>query len=430
MNSTELIPLLAATALGLAIGIERERSPAHRARRIGARTFPLLALAGAIGALVGPVAQAVTVAVCGAAILTWYWRITDAARTADGADDVGITTMAAAIVTVLLGALAVDDAALAVALAVVVVVLLAAKHRLHDFARHAMDDRDVTDAITLLVVAFLVLPLMPDRTFGPYGSLNLRTIWLLVVFLTGIGWAGYVTTRILGRRWGLFVTALAGGFVSGTASTAVAARAAQANADARRDALGAAVAVNISTLVQAVVVTWFIDSEVARAVLIGAVAGIAVLVLEVAVLLLRSTHGGVRPPDAEMNSTFGGRDYGRPMSVWAATSLAVVLALLLMATRAAAHQFGGAGVLVVSAIGGLADAHAAAIAAASTASAGFIGVGTATLAIGVGLLTNLGVKLTLAGSLGGTRFVFMLVGLHLPVIAAVGRGLFWAVITV
>ncbi|WP_194305857.1 MgtC/SapB family protein, partial [Dietzia sp. DQ12-76] len=219
----EVLPLLTAAALGLAIGIERERSPEHRSRRIGARTFPLFALAGAIGALLGPVGLAVALSVSGAAILAWYWRVTAPARVDDGADDVGITTMAAAIVTTLLGALSVADPALAVALAVVVVMLLAAKHRLHDFARHALDDRDVTDAITLLVVAFLVLPLMPDRAFGPYDSLNPRTIWILVVFLTGIGWAGYVAARLLGRKWGLFVTSLAGGFVSGTASTAIAA---------------------------------------------------------------------------------------------------------------------------------------------------------------------------------------------------------------
>ncbi|MBB1028469.1 MgtC/SapB family protein, partial [Dietzia sp. DQ11-38-2] len=229
----EVLPLLTAAALGLAIGIERERSPEHRSRRIGARTFPLFALAGAIGALLGPVGLAVALSVSGAAILAWYWRVTAPARVDDGADDVGITTMAAAIVTTLLGALSVADPALAVALAVVVVMLLAAKHRLHDFARHALDDRDVTDAITLLVVAFLVLPLMPDRAFGPYDSLNPRTIWILVVFLTGIGWAGYVAARLLGRKWGLFVTSLAGGFVSGTASTAIAARAGRGDAAAR-----------------------------------------------------------------------------------------------------------------------------------------------------------------------------------------------------
>ncbi len=414
---TEFVPLLAAVAFGLAIGIERERSPAHRGRRIGARTFPLLALVGAVGALLGAAALAVALGASAVVIIAWYWRVTGVDADGDSTGDVGITTVAAAVVTVLLGALAVVNAQLAVALAVIVVVLLAAKHRLHDFARNALDDRDVKDAVTLLVVAFLVLPLMPDRAFGPYGSLNPRTIWLLVVFLTAIGWAGYVAARLLGRRWGLFVTTLAGGFVSGSASTAVAARAARGGAGGRRDPLAAAVAVNISTLVQAVVVTWVIDRDVARAVLVGAAAGIAVLLVEVAVLL--RGRGSAAVADEQGRD----RDFGRPMSVKAAIVLASILALLLMATRAAAHEFGGAGALVVSAIGGLADAHAAAIAAASAASAGTITTGTAATAIGLGLLTNLGVKLTLAGTMGGARFAATLGALLVPVAAAVGVGL-------
>ena len=102
---------------------------------------------------------------------------------------------------------------MAVALAVVVAGLLS-KARIHHFAREVVSEVGVEDAIRFLVVAFVILPLLPDRNLGPYGVLNPSKVWLLVVLLTGIGWFGYIGVRALGREQGLLVTGLAGGFVS------------------------------------------------------------------------------------------------------------------------------------------------------------------------------------------------------------------------
>lgn len=76
-----------------------------------------------------------------------------------------------------------------------------------------IDERDITDFCVLLAIAFLVLPLPPDRDIGPYGALNPATIGRLILVLSLIGWVGYVATRILGPRWGLSIVGFAGGFV-------------------------------------------------------------------------------------------------------------------------------------------------------------------------------------------------------------------------
>lgn len=66
-------------------------------------------------------------------------------------------------------------------------------------------------ALRFFVIAFVVLPLLPDRAMGPYGVLNPSKIWLLVVAVTGLGWVGYVAVRALGPERGLLITGFAGG---------------------------------------------------------------------------------------------------------------------------------------------------------------------------------------------------------------------------
>ncbi|MFC5099409.1 MgtC/SapB family protein [Kibdelosporangium philippinense] len=209
--TTALAHLATALAIGLLFGLEREHdTAADRIRPAGSRTFPLIALAGGVAAALSPVALGVGLAAVAALVVAWYLQ---GARSEHA--DIGATTEIAAIAAYLLGALAWVRPELAVPAGVVAAALLAAKRPLHRFATRLVTDRDVTDAMTLFVVAFVVLPLLPDRPLGPYGVLNPARIWVLVIAITLIGWAGYLGTRWFGQRWGLIVAGFAGGFVSG-----------------------------------------------------------------------------------------------------------------------------------------------------------------------------------------------------------------------
>ena len=206
-----LQPYLVALAIGLMLGFEREHSH-NRTLSAGSRSFALLSLLGAAAATFGPWAVITGLVGVGALMVLAYFRTSE--------DDPGTTTEIAAIVAYLLGALAYAKPALAVALAVVVVALLLSKNRIHRFARDIVTEVELEDAVKFFVVAFVVLPLLPDRALGPYGVLNPAKVWLLVVLLTGIGWVGYIAVRALGPQRGLLVTGLAGGFVSASATTA------------------------------------------------------------------------------------------------------------------------------------------------------------------------------------------------------------------
>ncbi|MET8764272.1 DUF4010 domain-containing protein [Lentzea sp. NPDC004782] len=392
--------LATALAIGLLLGVEREHDHAHNGSRpAGSRTFPLIALAGAVSAALSPVALGVALAAVAALVIAWYLRT----------EEPGATTEIAAIATFLLGALAWHRPELAVPVGVAAAVLLAAKRPLHRFARKVVSDQDVRDAMVLFVVAFVVLPLLPNRPLGPYGVLNPARVWWLVIAVTVIGWAGYVAARAFGERWGLLVTGFAGGFVSGSATTAVMARKSRTVGAA---AFPGAVAVNLATLAQIVAVTAIASPPVALRLLPAVGAGAAVLLVEVAWLVWRTEAVAAEPATS------------RPMSLKAALSLAAILVLFLVVTRAAAAWLGGGGVVAAGALGGLADAHAAAIAAASLAPQS-ISVRTAVVACGAALATNTVVKLVLAAVAGGPRFALRLAAWLAPAVVAVAAGMAW-----
>jgi len=245
-------PFLVALAIGLLLGLEREHSHTRKVPA-GSRSFALLSLVGAVAASVDKWAVVAGLVGVGAILALAYFRTSE--------EDPGTTTEIAALVAYLLGALAYTRPAVAVALAVVVAGLLVSKTRIHRFAREIVSEVELEDAIKFLVVAFVVLPLLPDRGMGPYGVLNPSKVWFLVVLLTGIGWVGYIGVRALGPERGLLVTGLAGGFISASATTASMGRLSRTAASWRAPLAGALLA-SLATFAQLIIVIGLVDVEV------------------------------------------------------------------------------------------------------------------------------------------------------------------------
>ena len=391
MDWQQIQPFLVALAIGLLLGFERERSH-HRELPAGSRSFALLALVGAVAASFGTWTVVVGLAGVVAMLALAYFRTS--------ADDPGTTTEIAAVVAYLLGALAYTRPGLAVALAVVVAVLLVSKGRIHRFAREIVSEVELEDAIKFFVVAFVILPLLPDQGVGPYGVLNPAKIWLLVVLLTGIGWVGYIGVRALGPQRGLLVTGLAGGFVSATATTASMGRVSRTVAGVRAPLAGALLA-SLATFVQLLVVIGLVDVEVLRRLWLPVLAGLLVL-LVVAALVYR---GASIVPDQDPAEPDEPQPIpGRPFALRPALILAAVLTGALLVGRWGAEVLGPRGAVLAAFAAGLADAHAGSVAAASLAAKGDITVDTALISVAAALGSNLIVKTVLAFTAGGRRF--------------------------
>ncbi len=288
--------------------------------------------------------------------------------------------------------------------------LLLSKARIHRFAREIVSEVEVEDAIKFLVVAFVILPLLPDRALGPYGVLNPAKIWLLVVLLTGIGWVGYIGVRALGPERGLLVTGLAGGFVSASATTASMGRLSR-TATSVRAPLASALLASLATFVQLLVVIGFVDVDVLRRLWPAVAAGAAVLVA-IAAFTYRGAARAHRTARNVAAETFAA---SRPFALRPALILAAVLTFALLVGRWGADVFGANGTVLAAFAAGLADAHAGAVAAAALAAKDDVSVDTALVAIAAALGSNLIVKTVLAFIAGGRRFgLWFLAGMVLP----------------
>ena len=405
MNYDELLPFVYSLALGLLIGFERERShPGGKRLMAGSRTFALVALAGTLAATLGTWVVVMGVPAVAGLMILGYRRTSS--------EDPGTTTEVAFLVAYLLGALAESRAPLAVAIAVIVTVLLLAKTQIHSFARDVVTEVELEDAVKFAVVAFVVLPLLPDTDLGPYGVLNPHQIWLLVIAFTGISWAGYLATRILGARRGLLLAGLAGGFVSATATTASMGRAAQDGMSVGETVAGALVA-NIATFVQLVAILWIASPELAQHVWPASLAGAALLV----VLALVDQHRNGDGDKAERSAVDAAGDdefrslerpAGRPFALRSAIVLAVVLTGALLLGRWGAEAFGAKGAVIASGAAGIADAHAGALAAAELYNQEDLTLAAAMIAVSFSMVTNTATKLVVGGIAGGRRFTVRL----------------------
>ncbi|RME74810.1 MAG: DUF4010 domain-containing protein, partial [Planctomycetota bacterium] len=220
-----------AIAAGLLIGLQRERAAPEEPEAAGARTvagvrtYPIVALLGALAAMLAAAGGPwVVVGGLGAIVALLALAYADDLRRGR---DRGLTSEFALVLTYLLGAFAATPGVLEPdrlrpvvvgAIAVFVTWLLSIKRPLHEAVRR-LSQRDIHAALQFLALAAIVLPLLPNENLGPYGAFNPFHIGLMVVFVAGIGFLGYVAVRWLGPGRGIGVTGFVGGLVSSTAVT-------------------------------------------------------------------------------------------------------------------------------------------------------------------------------------------------------------------
>jgi len=228
---TQLMPFAKSLAIGLLIGLERER---HSDTKAGLRTFTLIALAGTLFAFLGqliatPWLLAAGILVIGIMLIAAYSLDRNNHQPLHNThrSDPGTTTVIAALITFGLGAILwYGYSMLAVALAIATTTLLYFRAELHGVS-HQLSRRDYVSFLQFAMLAFILLPLLPDREYDPFGAINPYHIALLVVVISGVSLAGYVALRIFGEGRGALLAGIFGGITSTTATTMAFSRHAQ-----------------------------------------------------------------------------------------------------------------------------------------------------------------------------------------------------------
>ncbi len=408
----EVLRLLVAILIGFLIGLDRERAEVRKQHQLfaGIRTFSLIALAGAVPALMldrwGAIPLVASfIAVAGVTIVAY-------ARSS-AAGSIGSTTEVAALVTFLLGAMAgAGQLLLAGGAAIAVAVLLAAKPSLERFSR-ALSAQELGAALELGVITCIVLPLLPRQGYGPWHVWNPFEIWLVVVVVSALSFTGFIAMRLLGERRGLLVAGLVGSVVSSTGVTVAMAHSSRTNPALARSAATAAI---LASAVMGLRVLLFVFAYGAAILPRLAPAVLVMVLVSVAVAGFINRGADATAPAATP------APLANPFRLRAALGFALLYAVVLVVVPVARMWLGAAGAFAAAAISALLDVDAMTIAFARAAPAD----GPwreAAAAITLGVTTNTLVKAGIVAVLARGAFRrWVITGLALAAIACAGAG--------
>ncbi len=391
---TTLIRLGAALALGLLVGLQRQRAASRVA---GVRTFALITLFGTVAGLtastIGPwLVAAGALALAALLVMSNVFKLGT-----EPEPDPGMTTEVAALLMYAVGVyLAFGHTTASVAVVGAIVLLLHFKRPLHH-AIGALGETDMTAIMQFALITLVILPILPDRPYGPYDVLNPHEIWWMVVLIVSINLAGYVAVRRFGADSGALLGGLLGGLVSSTATTIAYARRSR-SADTSSAGSNSQAAITALTIVVA--------STVAFARVLVEIAAVAPSLLRDVAAPLGAMFGWMLALSSA--AWFAGRDSvptqlpesGNPAELKPALIFGAIYAIVIFAVAVATDRFGFAGLYPVALLSGLTDVDAITLSTANLAVQQRLDATTAWRLILLASLANLVFKGTAACVLG------------------------------
>ena len=394
--------LVVALGIGLLIGAERERSKGSGPDRspAGIRTFAIAAMLGGVSTMLYE--WLLFVVVLGVIVFTatsYYSR---------SSQDPGLTTEIALVLTVILGSLTISDIALAAALGVMLAILLAAKAPIHGFVKHVITQAELHDLLILAAATLIILPIVPNQFIGPFAAINLRYLWLIVIFVMLIGAISHIALRVLGGRIGLPIVGLISGFISSVATIGSMGARAKTTHELTSAAAAGALLSCLSTILQLALLVIAIHPATLKPLMWPLLFGAVSIALYGGIITLHSYRNQMAATPTATNA----------FSLLSAFKFACVIAVVLIAAAGLKVWFGQAGLIVASAVAGLVDVHAAAISVTTLTLTDAISTEQAVIPILVALSVNSVSKAIMAVVSGSRLFAnYVIVGLVIQMAA-------------
>jgi uncharacterized membrane protein (DUF4010 family) len=384
-----LFERLAITILGgVLIGLERESHVKKEGMLFaGVRTFPLISMLGFLAALISTFTStwAFILIYFGFFLLVIATYIMTALE-----GERGITTESAALLVFLFGALIYwKFTTIAVAVTVVVMAFLSLQPQLSKLARNLVEE-DIYATLKFAVITLIILPILPDETFGPFDVLNPRQIWYMVILIAGISFAGYLLVKFIGSDKAIPLTGLLGGLVS---STAVALSFSQKSKGAKdlSKHFAAAIVLASTIMFPRVLLEVFVINQTLFYTLILPISILIIVGLVTSVILWFSARSQA-VESVELNN---------PFELWSAIKFGLIFAVILFVSKAAQVYLGTNGIYYASILGGLTDVDAVTLSMANLAKSS-ITEKVASTAIMMAILSNTIVKWGIAFFLGSS----------------------------
>jgi uncharacterized membrane protein (DUF4010 family) len=394
-----------ALGIGLLIGMERERRPDAAA---GLRTFSLVSMLGCLFAMLSertsePWLLAVGLIVLAASMVASNFSSQQEEQFR------GFTSEAAIIVTYGLGAAVwLGYATLAVMLAIATTVLLYFKAELKQLSER-MTPKDINSMLQFAVLSLVILPILPNEDFGPYGAINPRQIWWMVVLISGLALAGYLALRIVGARHGAALLGIFGGLASSTATTMMFSRHAAEHGHLVRMSSIVILIANVMVMFRLGLIASFLSPSLLLPIAIvfacGIVPGIVMALYGWKIL---SAAGELPMPEVK-----------NPTELKTAVSFGLLYAVVLLAAAWLQDIAGSSGLYIVALVSGLTDADASVLSTLRIFNLDKLLAADAVVAVTLALVANLIFKIGLVISIGGKA----LARHALPGLIAIGGGM-------
>lgn len=388
MELTETYHLALSLGLGLLVGFQREWAAKRLA---GIRTFPLVALLGTLAAQLAATLGGWVLAAAFVALAAIIWSGSQQSHA--GADpETGITTEIALLVMFVIGATVAQGQHLAaVAVSGAVAVLLHWKRPLHEFVRRVGQD-EARSVMQLVLIGLVILPALPDRSFGPYQVLNPFQIGSMVVLIVGLSLVAYVAQRLVGANVGAVVAGILGGLVS---STATAVSYARRTVDAPERVPATALVLVLSSTI--VLPRLLLLAAIVAPDVVGSLAPPLVAMFAAMLGLCALTYSLTRSQLASP-----AHDHA-PSDLRAAVGFGLLYAAVLLGVAFARDRLGASGLYAVAALSGLTDVDAIALSTVRLVQTGREEIEVGWRMILAGVMANLAFKCAIVLGIGHAR---------------------------
>lgn len=394
--------------IGLLIGTERELSPSAKA---GIRTFALVSLFGTLAGLIADSSQSGWIIAIGAA-LVGVMMIAAYQRDITPGES-GSTTVIAVLVTYCLGVMVwYGYGQIAAMLAIVTTILLYFKAELHGVT-HGLTRTDLVSIFQFAVLSLIILPVLPDTNYGPFGTLNPYQTWLMVVLVSGVSLAGYLALRIVGERYGAPLLGLLGGLVSSTATTVVYSRNGRAHPEIAKIAVIVILLANLVVMARLMLVTAVVAIDVLPSLATVLGTGLA--------FGLAGTFSFWRRREATTGTPMP--EFSNPTELRTALSFGALYAIVLLLAAWLSNLAGAGGLYMVALVSGLTDVDAITLSSLRLHELGSLSRSEAVTAIGIALLSNIAFKLGIVFTIGGPPLGWPVLRGMLLVVAGIGSAL-------
>jgi len=383
MNYEDLTTLGIAFGLGLLVGMQREK---HNKDQIaGVRTFTLISVLGVIaGFLTRLYDNPYVLPLIGLAMAAMLITANIMKLKKQDNPTMGQTTEMAALMMFAIGAyLVVGDRVVGVIMGAAIAILLYVKDHLHKFIGD-LEDNDVSAIMILAGISLIILPILPDKTFGPFDVLNLRNIWLMVTLIVGISVIGYFIYKFIGKKYGILSNGILGGIISSTATTVSYARFTKKSKNIHKASAFVIFSAATVSLVRVMIeIGAVIPSQLSKVVL--PIVALFLMMIGLSVVLFYLINKKSKSDDMPRPKN--------PAQLTSALMFGAIYAIILLAVAFTQQELGDKGLYVAAFVGGLANKDAITLSLSKS--------------IGSGLDANFGWRLIVVASL--SNFLFKIV---------------------